>query len=120
MSAHGDPAAVEATLLRSAEKARARGLAIVYGAFEERLGDDGDVVVGGGTLTGVCALGAHNLCHDGESLALPDGDEFSDAYDAIQDGFDDSPVPAENDPAHTWWWVGNRLRAKLNPREART
>jgi hypothetical protein len=111
VSANGDVREVEAMLLLCAAKARARGLDIIYGAFEEHDGDE---------LIGVCALGAYNACSGGEHLALPEGDALSDAWDAIEIGFDDGMEPAEDTGLYQWWEVGQRLRAQLNPREARS
>lgn len=100
----GDPAAVERELLMYAERARAKGLDIVWGAFEDDAG-------------GVCPFGAYNrTAAPGESLSLPtEDDAHAAAWDAIEMGFDGEPPCLPT----VWWEVGSRLRAALKPRRAR-
>lgn len=98
----GDPAAVERELLMYAERARAKGLDMVWGAFEDDSG-------------GVCVLGAYNrTARHGEGLSLPTGDAHAAAWDSIEMGFDGEPPCLPT----VWWEVGSRLRGALKPRRA--
>lgn len=114
MSAHGDPAAVERELLGYAAKAMAKGLVLIYGAFEG---------VDGRERAGVCALGAYNAtAGKDDRLSLPedsleDVSEFVLAWDAIEAGFDGDKC---GDHPLEWWRVGKNLRRALRPRKAKS
>ncbi len=116
---------VERILHVAATAARAKGLRIVYGAFEETDGD---------TVTGCCALGAI------EHAPTPLLHLTDTAWDAIELGFDASGLRvarrmhedgqrfevdcggqrAPQSFPIEWYRVGARLRRRLRPVEARS
>lgn len=104
--AQGNLRETEKALRLAAKKVRARGIQIVWGAFEED-----------GPRGGVCVLGAYNRVHHAvPPLALPvDEDRMVAAYDAIEAGFDGEK---RGDAPRRWWQLGRRLRRSLRPRRA--
>lgn len=103
-TAQGNVKVTEAALRESARLARAAGIPLVWGAFEEQYSN------------GVCVLGAYNRMK-GPDLALPKDDlKMCDAWDAIEAGFDGEKRGLF---PRRWWELGRRLRRSLRPRRAR-
>lgn len=100
---------IEAALLDSCEKARAKGLDIVYGKYIEGPAE---------RPTGCCALGAHRYVHkigrliQREAFGIDSNQEVS-----LGEGFDAAGNFGGQDPV--FYNLGLRLREKLNPRPAR-
>lgn len=91
-------AAVEAALLASCEKARARGVGLVSGAFSAE--------------NGVCAWGAN--CMDPDAICH---DLSCDEYDAVEDGWDSWMASGRMRTSKplAWFALGRRLACEFSP-----